>query len=59
MPGFVWEAARFIGKKTGLYLSEGSQFGGNGVDFLRMNAACPRLFLQDGGVRKIFGIKGR
>lgn len=48
MPGSALQAAQFIREKTGLYLSEGSQFGGNGTDFLRMNAACPRLFLQDG-----------
>lgn len=48
MPGSALQAAQFIREKTGLYLSEGSQFGGNGTDFLRMNAACPRLLLQDG-----------
>lgn len=46
--GLASEAARFIRKKTGLYLSEGSQFGGNGEHFLRMNIACPRSVLQDG-----------
>ena len=42
------EFAEFIRKKTGLYLSEGSQFGGNGKQFLRMNIACPRATILDG-----------
>lgn len=42
------EAAGFLRRETGLYLSEGSQYGGNGADFLRMNIACPRAGLKDG-----------
>ena len=42
------ELAQSIREKTGLYLSAGSQFGGNGKQFLRMNVACPRATLQDG-----------
>lgn len=42
------EFADFIRKKTGLYLSEGGQFGGNGKQFLRMNIACPRVTILDG-----------
>lgn len=42
------EAAAFIRKETGLYVSEGAQFGGNGAQFLRINAACPRASLQQG-----------
>ncbi|MBQ2679709.1 MAG: pyridoxal phosphate-dependent aminotransferase [Firmicutes bacterium] len=37
-----------IRNKTGLYLSPGSQFGGDGNKFLRMNIACPREVLYDG-----------
>lgn len=48
MRGNTIEAARFIREKTGLYLSEGSRFGGNGKNFLRMNYACPRKTLEDG-----------
>lgn len=48
MRGNTIEAARFIREKTGLYLSEGSRFGGNGKNFLRMNYACPRKILEDG-----------
>ena len=40
--------ASFIRRKTGLYLSEGDRYGGNGVSFLRMNVACPRARVQDG-----------
>lgn len=49
--GFAPEAARYIREKTGLYLSIGDQFGGNGAHFLRMNAAYPRAVLQDGLIR--------
>ncbi len=41
-------AAKQIREKTGLYLSDGSQYGGNGKNFLRMNAACPKETLLDG-----------
>ncbi len=37
-----------IRRETGLYLSAGKSFGGNGDRFLRMNVACPRELLQDG-----------
>lgn len=46
--GTVSEAVGFIREKTGLYVSAGIQFGGNGEHFLRMNAACPRPVLLDG-----------
>lgn len=42
------EASSFIREKTGLYLSAGRQFGGNGRGFIRMNIACPREVLEDG-----------
>lgn len=45
------EAARFIRERTGLYLSAGGQFGGNGAHFMRMNVACPRSVLLDGLTR--------
>lgn len=40
--------AKFIRKETGLILSAGSFYGGNGNHFLRMNVACPKERLQDG-----------
>ncbi|MBO6246977.1 MAG: aminotransferase class I/II-fold pyridoxal phosphate-dependent enzyme, partial [Anaerovibrio sp.] len=38
----------FIRKESGLYLSEGAEFGAAGRQFLRMNIACPRSVLMDG-----------
>ncbi|MBQ9513196.1 MAG: PatB family C-S lyase, partial [Lachnospiraceae bacterium] len=40
--------AEEIRKKTGLYLSNGAQYGGTGKRFLRMNLACPRSYVEDG-----------
>lgn len=40
------ELAKHIRKTTGLYLSNGTQYGGEG--FLRMNIACPKTLLNDG-----------
>ena len=37
-----------IRKKTGLYLSNGTQYGESGKSFLRFNLACPRSVLMDG-----------
>lgn len=45
---FSSEAARFIREHTGLYLSDGSEYGKAGQQFLRMNIACPRSRLLDG-----------
>lgn len=42
------QLADFIRQKTGLYLSAGEQYRGNGRYFLRLNAACPRSVLLDG-----------
>lgn len=42
------ELAEMIREKTGLYLSEGCEYRGDGEDFLRMNLACPRSRLEDG-----------
>lgn len=46
--GCAVEAADYLHRETGLYLCEGSQYGGNGANFLRMNIACPKSVLQDG-----------
>lgn len=40
--------AEHIRKNSGLYVSEGSQFGGNGKSFLRFNIACPKATVKDG-----------
>lgn len=37
-----------IRRKTGLYLSEGCEYRGDGRNFLRMNLACPKSRLEDG-----------
>ncbi|MFC6254273.1 MalY/PatB family protein [Secundilactobacillus hailunensis] len=39
---------QFIRQETGLYLSEGTVYGGDGQEFLRMNVACPKERLMDG-----------
>ena len=49
--------SQFIQEKTGLYLSKGKEFGGNGSQFLRMNVACPRAVLEDGLSRLKLGIE--
>ena len=40
--------AEEIREKTGLYLSDGAQFGGDGKRFLRFNVACPKTTLLEG-----------
>lgn len=47
----------FIRKETGLYVSAGSEYGGNGNQFLRMNIACPETMLADGLQRLEKGIQ--
>ena len=53
----------YLRKTTGLYVSQGSQYGQNGKGFLRMNIACPHTMLLDGldrlshGVRKFLNHK--
>ena len=51
------EAAEFIREETGLYLSAGNPFGGDGGRFLRLNTACPRAVLEDGLARLKEGIQ--
>lgn len=40
--------ADFIRKETGLIVSAGSIYRGNGNDFLRINLACPLAMVKDG-----------
>ena len=56
MAGCADEAAQHIRRTTGLYLSEGSQYGSCGENFLRLNAACPRSVLEDGLARLREGV---
>ena len=51
------ELCKFIREKTGLILSEGAQYRGNGNSFLRMNIACSRDRMKDGLNRLKDGIK--
>lgn len=48
---------QFLREKTGLYLSEGAEYGGDGGAFLRMNVACPRSMVRDGLNRLKRGIE--
>ncbi|NCB93050.1 MAG: pyridoxal phosphate-dependent aminotransferase [Clostridia bacterium] len=52
------QVAEYVREKTGLYLSAGYQFGGDGENFIRMNIACPRTILIDGLNRLKKGIEG-
>jgi len=40
--------AEYIRAKTGLYLSDGAEYGDAGAPFLRLNIACPKKRLSDG-----------
>lgn len=42
------ELAEFIRQETGLYVSEGAEYGGNGRKFLRLNTATTRANILDG-----------
>lgn len=50
------QLAEFIRSETGLYLSDGKEYGGDGEHFLRMNIACPHSVLKDGLERLKKGI---
>ena len=47
----------FLHKKTGLILSAGSAFRGDGKCFVRLNTACNREKLRDGLNRFVTGVK--
>lgn len=51
------ELCNYIRSNTGLYVSSGAVYGGNGKTFIRMNIACPRIRLEDGLSRFEAGIK--
>ena len=57
LPGSSREIAHRIRKKTGLFLSAGSGFSGDGDRFLRLNIACPRALLKDGMERLKRGVE--
>lgn len=53
------EFCQRLRKETGLFVSAGNAYGGNGHHFLRLNVACPKSRLLDGlnrlekGIRRI------
>lgn len=49
--------AEYIRQETGLYLSDGVQYGKTGESFLRMNIACSQIRLQEGLKRLKEGIQ--
>ena len=51
------ELAAFIRSDTGLYLTEGEEYGAPGRSFLRLNTACPRQRLIQGLSRLQKGIR--
>lgn len=42
------ELAEFVRKNSGLYLTEGEEYGVCGRSFMRLNTACPRKRLEEG-----------
>lgn len=55
--GGATEFTQYLREHTGLYLSEGSQYGESGSSFIRMNIACPKSRLEDGLKRLAEGVK--
>ena len=53
----VSELCSFIREKTGLYLTDGTNYRGNGGKFLRMNVACSKSILSDGLSRLKNGVE--
>ena len=58
MHGCAAEFTQYLREHTGLYLSEGKQYGENGSSFIRMNIACSRSRLEDGLKRLAEGVRG-
>lgn len=51
------ELVRRIRGKSGLYLTEGEEYGVSGRRFIRLNPACPRARLREGMERLAAGLK--
>ncbi len=45
------EFCDFLRKETGLFVSPGTWYHGDGKEFIRLNVACPRVTLEDGLAR--------
>lgn len=54
--GCASELSQFLRDETGLYLSDGRQYGQGGQDFLRMNIACPCETVRQGLARLKRGV---
>lgn len=50
------ELCDFIRKETGLYITAGGQYRGNGVSYVRINIACPLAVVKDGMERLQKGV---
>ncbi|MBP5745326.1 MAG: pyridoxal phosphate-dependent aminotransferase [Lachnospiraceae bacterium] len=48
--------AEYVREKTGLFVTEGDEYGDAGEGFLRINVACPKSVLKDGLERLENGI---
>lgn len=57
MQGCAAEFTQYLREHTGLYLSEGQQYGESGCSFIRMNIACSRSRLEDGMKRLAEGAR--
>lgn len=57
MQGCAAEFTQYLREHTGLYLSEGQQYGESGCFFIRMNIACPKSRLEDGLKRLAEGVR--
>nr|WP_314466294.1 MalY/PatB family protein [uncultured Clostridium sp.] len=55
--GDATELCWFIRRETGLYLTEGNRYRGNGNQFIRMNIACPAKQLEDALMRLKKGVQ--
>ena len=55
--GCAAEFTQYLREHTGLYLSEGQQYGESGCSFIRMNIACPKSRLEDGMKRLTEGAR--
>lgn len=51
------ELVQYFKKETGLIISAGNIYRGNGSSFIRINLACPMKLVEDGIARLITGIK--
>ena len=57
MQGCAAEFTQYLREYTGLYLSDGQQYGESGCSFIRMNIACPKSRLEDGLKRLAEGVR--